>query len=182
MSSRLSLSNIFRRQSHEDFQRLTTEFWRVAETAFRVQCIPEITLMKRAKTYTTFWDENHQDDLNAMNAANTDFKTNNLAEIDAALWARTGYVEVSIRPIDETRAPTSAWAHAEFLGQHPKMATFYIQGGGEKLEATLVKALEKLRRQNARMIAGDGYTGNGINSGFIPAGLPSLRQGGFGLL
>lgn len=176
--SRLSLSNIFRNQSHVDFERLTIQFWRAAEIAFDAPCRLDVTMMNRAKAYTTFWDENHQADLNAMNDANTHFKASNLKEIDAHMWARTRYAEVSIRPVEPDSAPTSAWAHVEFLGQRPKQATFYIQGGDREFEPRLDKALEKLRRQNPRMIAGDGYDGNGVNSGFMPMTFGAALGGG----
>lgn len=148
--SRWSISNLFRAVTHKQFVDYTTQFQQAAEKSFNTECFLEIRALTRPKVYTTFWDEDMQRNLNATNDRNTILKTQNLTDITHEIWNKAGYIEVTVRPNDEEKAPRYAFGHAEFKGNRPRQATFYIQPDGEDAEQSV------LSQTSAKRI-GDGF-------------------------
>lgn len=167
--TRWSLSNIFRAVTHTQFIDYSTHFKQAAEHAFNTECRLDIRALQGPKLYTTFMDKHIQDELDERNAENTILATEDLADITPDLWKQAGYIEVTVRPVDEKKAPDFAFGHAEFKGCHPRQATFYIQPDGEE-------AKQFMTSQNRGKITGNGFESNGTSSKAIPASLK-----GFGL-
>ena len=124
----------------------------------------EINALTAPKAYTTFYDEDIQNDLDTMNEKMTIIKTSDLSDITSDIWDMAGYVEVYVRPVDKDKAPDYAFGHAEFKGTRPEQATFYIQPDGDDAKKALVS------RTSLKRI-GDGFESNGSRSGAIPMGL-----------
>lgn len=160
--TRWSLKNIFQAVSHQQFQDYTAQLRDAAEQSFGTACALDIKIMRDTKVYTTYWDETLQDSLNHINDANTILRTDNPAAITPQLWDKAGYVEITVNPIDADKAPSSAFAHAEFKGNEPRQACFYIQPNGEDAKASMLK-------QNRTRIVGDGFTSNGSRSSTFPS-------------
>jgi hypothetical protein len=160
--TRWSLKNIFQAVSHQQFQDYTTQLREAAEKSFGTPCKLDISIMNNTKVYTTYWDDGLQDNLDQINDANTLLRTDDVANVSTALWGKAGYVEVTVKPVDETQAPAYAFAHVEFKGNEPRQATFYIQPDGGEAKASLLA-------KNPRRIVGDGFTSNGSRSNALPS-------------
>lgn len=167
--NRWSISNLITPISYNEFTTLSERFKRAAEASFGTPCKMEISALKAPKVYTTFLDDDIQDGLDHINAANA-VPLNDNSTISRAEWDRANYVELTIRPVDEKLAPSYAFAHAEFKGGKPRQATFYIQPDGEDARKTMLDQARRLQT------VGDGFDGNGTRSGAIPAGLGFLRR------
>lgn len=162
--TRWSLRNAFMPVSHQEFVDYTKKFKQAAETSFGTACQLKIVALAEPKAYSTFWDDDLQSGLDKANRENTILETDTLDDVTPALWARAQYLEVLVKPVDETKAPQSAFAHAEFKGTQPHKATFYIQPGGED-------ARENMLSQSSNKVAGDGFDSNGLRSLKVPASL-----------
>lgn len=171
--SRWSLSNRFKAISYDQAGSYVSQFKAAAEKSFGTECVLDITLLRANKVYTTFWDDDLQSSLDATNNANTILKTNNHAEVTPELWNQAAYVEVSVRPVDPSKAPKEyAFGHLEFKGSRPRQATFYIQPDGEEAMQ------EMLATKAFGVVVGDGYASNGENSGFVPMSVGRMMPGG----
>ena len=169
MSSRWSLSNQFQAISHEQAGNYVTAFKAAVEESFGTECALDIRILSVPKLYTTFLDDDVQSFLDETNKNNTILSTNNPAEVTPELWEQAGYVEVGVRPIDRTQAPEDyAFGHVEFKGQYPRQATFYVQPNGDDVKRAM------LAQKSFTTAVGDGYTSNGLNSGFVPASVGKM--------
>jgi hypothetical protein len=167
MRTRWSISNLLISVSHGEFVSMTTQFQTAAEVAFGTTCALDIKLMSASRRYTTFANDRIQGNLDDINKGNTWLTTSSLAEITRGLWKRARYVQAIVRPVDESAAPRFAFGCAEFKGERPRQATFYIQPDGESARAAMI-------RKYPRKLIGDGYTSNGIESRVFPS-LGGLR-------
>lgn len=162
--TRWSLRNVLMPVSHQEFVTYIKQFKQAAEQSFDTECKLEITALAAPKAYTTFWDNALQSEINSINEENTILKTDALSDITSSLWATAKYVEVLINPVDKTKAPRAALAHAEFKGEKPRQAKFYIQPNGED-------AREQMLSQQSGKIVGDGFESNGTRSACLPESL-----------
>ncbi len=165
--TRWSLKNIFRPVTHGQFVDYTNQFKQAAENSFGTECSIQIRALTQPKAYTTFWDDDIQSGLDAINEQNTILRTENLSDVTSEVWAKAGYVEVNVRPVDCDKAPDHAFGHAEFKGEKPRQATFYIQPNGDDAREAMVSSAKG-------KVIGDGFESNGSRSGAIPSGLASL--------
>lgn len=162
--TRWSLKNIFQAVSHQQFQNYTTQLRDAAEKSFGTPCQMDIRIMNDTKVYTTYCDDGLQESMDAINDAHTLLRTDDVANVSESLWNNARYVEVTVNPVNPAAAPAYAFAHAEFKGNEPRQATFYIQPDGEDAKAAMIK-------QNPRNIVGDGFTSNGSRSRQLPSNL-----------
>ena len=157
MSERWSIGNWVQPLSHEQFQTLTAQFKAAVEKSFGTDCNLQINAMTEPKSSITTIDDDLQSWLDQKNEANTFFKTSSLSSITPAVWEKARYVEVIVRPADENKAPSSAFGHAEFKGNLPTQATFYLQPEHSDVQQSMI-------RQNRLKRSGDGYRSNGMVS------------------
>ena len=152
--SRLSLSNLLLPVSREQFTALTAQFKQAAEHSFNGPCKLEIHAMDAVKATSTFvHDDWIMEAMAAGNKQRTFFETDDPAKLTSDIWNKAAYVEVSVKPVNEKDAPTSAWGQAEFKGYRPRQATFYLQPDDGK-------AMKSMKSQNPLKLTGDGYTSN----------------------
>jgi len=90
-----------------------------------------------------------------------------LSDVTPEVWTKSGYVEVNVSPVDRSKAPDYAFGHAEFKGERPRQATFYIQPNGDDVRQAMVSSAKG-------KAIGDGFESNGSRSGAIPSGLANL--------
>lgn len=167
--ARWSLSNVMRPLTHEQFQSYTKEFKAAAEEAFGTACSLKIRALRSPKVYTTFYDKDIQSELNTVNRANTILETDKLEEVSRSLWDETGYVDVTINPVESEQAPAYAFGYLEFKGNLPRQATFYIQPDGEDVKNAMLES-------GKGKVVGDGFNSNGTRSGAVPL---SIRRFSF---
>ena len=165
--SRWSLKNIFKQVTHTQFIDYTNKFKQAAEYSFGTECSLRIRALTQPKACTTFKDKDILGDVDFLNKKNTISDTNNLNEVTSELWAKARYVEVIIRPKDQEKAPEYAFGHAEFKGEKPRQATFYIHPNGQAARESLVSAAK-------RKFIGDGFGTNGTISGVPSSAIRSL--------
>lgn len=152
--SRLSISNLLLPVSRDQFTALTAQFKQAAEHSFGGACKLEIHAMDEVKTTSTFMHEDWiMEAIAEGNKRLTFFETDDPAKLTADIWNKAAYVEVSVKPVNEKDAPTSAWGHVEFKGYRLRQATFYLQPDDGN-------AMKSIRSQNPLKLAGDGYTSN----------------------
>lgn len=161
--TRWSLSNRFLPISRGQFLTLTAQFQKAAEESFGGSCALNIRALYSPKRFTTFMDDDLQADLDKRNADNTILETSSLSDVGKEIWAKAGYVEVTLSPANPQAAPQYAFAHMEFKGRQPRQASYYIQPDGEDVKQTTIA-------QNRTKRIGDGMDSNGIRSGSIFAG------------
>jgi hypothetical protein len=168
MNSRWSFGNYIWPISHKQFIELVAQFKKAAEESFGTECSLEISALRDPKIYTTFCDSEIEQSLKLINDAQTVVATKNLADVTPELWKQAGYVEVEVRPLDEKKAPASAFGHVEFKGRLPLQANFYIQPDGENAKRAMLA-------RNPSMSVGDGFESNGKRSAAVPASLSFVR-------
>jgi hypothetical protein len=156
---RWSLSNRFSDISYEQFMNLTDTFQRAAERAYGTPTIAEVRVMKATRMSVSIPDPMTIQYLRDETEKNTTLKTDNPNDVTKDIWDRAVYVEVNIRPVQETEKLRSAFAQVSFKGRLPQQATFYIQGD----DVRGVKE-ETLRNRPRFSKVGDGYTGNSHRS------------------
>ena len=162
--TRWSLSNIFMPISHGQFLDYVEQFQRAAQNSFDTKCELEIRALTAPKVYTTFMDDRIQENLDDINDQNTIIKTTKLSDITKEIWDKSGYVEVTVKPTDPDHAPSYAFGHAEFKGERPRQATFYLQPDGKD-------AKDFMLGNSTLKIAGDGFDSNGSRSHAVPASI-----------
>lgn len=136
------------------------EFTDACEESFGTRANISVTLLSEPKAYTTFYDDAEQNRLDQINEENTLASSNSLEKISEDLWNQAGYVEVTLRPTDTEKAPTSAFGHLEFKGNLSKSATYYLQGGDKTEDAK-----ETILQNHKSMLTGDGFQSHGDQSG-----------------
>ena len=146
--ARWSISNLFRSVTHKQFIDYTTQFQQAAEQAFGTPCSLDIKIMSQPKVFTTLLHKDAQKQDNATNDKNTTLKTANITDITRDIWKQANFVEVTVSPENEEKAPFAAYATAEYYG---KRATFYIQPdeGGKNAKQSMLS-------QTSGKIIGDG--------------------------
>jgi len=164
MSTRFSLANQFFALSHAQFVAITGEFKRACEATFKTPCTLAIGLYTEPLVFTTYLDAELEENLAAINQPHWLLDTPDLAAVNKSLWNAAGFVQVGVYPTEQALAPTSAFAHLEFKGLLPKMATFYVQPEGEVVRASL-------QVKFPRMTRGDGFAYHGRRSAGEPAGI-----------
>lgn len=98
-----------------------------------------------------------------LNEERTFYKTTNMTDDLNEQWKKAKYVEISLHPEDADGNPTSSWLHAEFKGNSRHMMSIYAQNhGAENVEQSILK---DLRDANPHMLADDGWSNSGRNSG-----------------
>lgn len=167
MAARLSLANKFFRISHPQFISIAQDFRIASEWAFGTGSIFRIHVYDNPKTETAFCDDAIRAKLDFENDKKYS-GTYDLDGITPEVWAKAGYVEVILKPDNKEKAPSYAFSLAEFLGNRPRHATFYIQPGecGE--------ALKHLKNRYRTMIAGSGWASHATQSIWLPASLSGL--------
>jgi hypothetical protein len=151
MSTRLSVSNWVLPISLRQFQLMVSEYKILLQTAFGTTCSLQIRVMNQPK-----WAPNLCDDPNPVEDVNnraTFFEATDPFDVPREIFLSAAYVEVVVRPVDKSAAPTSAYGHIEFKGLRPRQATYYLQPGDQNV----VRILQK-RHRGQRL--GDGYTFN----------------------
>ncbi|MBI3441168.1 MAG: hypothetical protein HY052_05115 [Proteobacteria bacterium] len=172
MSDRWNLSKLITAISYKQFQNLTAAFQQAAERSFDTDTTIEITALQADKVCSPYVDDAIQADHDSLNQSNTLLKTNKLSELTADIWKKAKYVEVSVNPVNKSKAPHSySFANVEFKGTHPRQATFYIQG--EQEEGAAKKSV--LTNRPLLSTVGDGFDGNGVQDGRLPASLADFR-------
>lgn len=123
-----SLGNYFKAVSPQQFCDYAGHFKQAAEHAFGTECGMKINLYKAPKLHTTLYNSNLHDEINAINKSRVLHTANDVADITKALWKQAVHVDLTIEPLDKSKAPPSARAFAEFKGNAPLKATFCLQG------------------------------------------------------
>ena len=154
---RWSISNLARPISYKQFLSLTKAFQEAAERSFRTPTKITVAAMNGIKSSSTIPDPTTAEFTQRMNKERTFLETEDLSEVTKDVWDKAKFVEVSIRPVDKSKAQTSALAHVEFKGLRPSQATFYIQCGDNLREVR--DAVLRTRPITSRV--GDGYKSNG---------------------
>jgi hypothetical protein len=163
MSTRFSLANQFFKLSHAQFVAITCEFKLACEASFAAPCTLAISLYTQPLVFTTYVDEEIEENLAMINKPHWLLDTPDLGAVSPHLWKCAGYVKVGLYPTETALAPSSAFAHVEFKGLLPAQATFYVQPGGAEVQV-------RLERQFGRMVRGDGYAHHGRRSAARPVG------------
>lgn len=158
--TRWSLSNILRKIQFTQFQSLSSEFQNACEKSFGTESSIALKLMSQPKAFTTFMDDVEQARLNEINNNNTISSFDSIDSVTEEHWNNAAYVEITIRPTDKEKAPSSAFGHLEFKGNCPKSATYYLQGG-EHTDG----AKPFVTNNHKSMVVGDGYDSHGDQSG-----------------
>jgi hypothetical protein len=132
MDQRWGIRNRIMPVSHKQFVDLVSQFKQTAESFFGTSCVLEIRAMDRPRVFSTFMlPDDIQEDFERRNDSHTFLKTSSLTALTSEIWKNARYVDVTVRPEDQAKAPDYAFGHAEFKGQYPRQATFYIQAGGK---------------------------------------------------
>ncbi|PCI01839.1 MAG: hypothetical protein COB76_00455 [Alphaproteobacteria bacterium] len=125
--SRVQLKNTIKPITYEQFSKTSQAFYIATSAIFKTSCSIEINAYSRPKFHqsmldpgVTEFEKKNNDQFNFFTASNV-FGRDTFPK-DAFLQA--AQVEVLIRPIDESLAPQSAFAIADYTG---KTADFYIQ-------------------------------------------------------
>jgi len=150
--TRLALSNRLFEINYTQFKKMTGEFLQACSESFGADCRLEIHPMSASPLRSNFIeDEGTQLYMQQVNRENTIAELSSLSEMTKDLWDRCAYVEVSVRPRDDAKAPANAWGHLEFSrSKKPKTATYYIQPDAPE-------AIRKIDGRHPLMIRGDGY-------------------------
>ena len=156
--SRMSISNLLLPLSREQFTTLTELFKQSAEHSFGGLCKLEIHAMKALKRTSSFMHEDWVMEAMAEdNRRRTFFETDDPSKLTSDIWNKAAYVEVSVRPINEGSAPTSAWGHAEFKGLQSRQATLCLQPDNDE-------AIESIVSEQRFKWIGEGYDSNSHSS------------------
>ena len=158
--NRWSIGNYILPITHRQFIALTEQFKTAAERSFGTTCNLEIEVLREAKLYTTFVDDEIQSNLDSINLMGA-IHTANIQDVTTEVWKKAGHVTVTLRPADPTKTHPHAFAVVEFKGVRPRQATYYIQPRGE------MAAFEVLDNNRFKLI-GDGHDGNGTRSSATP--------------
>jgi len=158
--------------SCEQFVSLSKEFKVACEKSFNGPCDAAITFMVDVPVTTTFYDEDESARLAEINNAATITTAASLDGDFKALWKNSAYVGLTFRPVDEEKAPSSAFATLEFKGRLPKSAIYYVQGPADE---TCEALLGTIAANNSGLQKGDGFDSNTFRSatGLILQGMRS---------
>jgi len=169
--TRWSLSNEDAPISHAEFVQLAASFRRAAEEGFGAPCALSIKTLKSPKAFTVYDNPEIQKVLDQHNSDNTLFETDDLSRLTEEKWNEARHLELVIRPAatEQPRLP-GAFAHAEFKGDRPHQATFYIQPGGEAVRRALIGAAKGRE-------TGDGQDGNGTYGMEYPPSIKAPETG-----
>lgn len=126
--SRFALSNRFFKISHRDFFSLATAFKTAAEKSFGTPCHVKVTGLSTPKVYTTFADDDLQSSVDLFNQSRTIFVASEIHQVSKSLFDQSAYLCLHVNPVDPAQASNpSAFGYAEFKGNAPYQAAFYIQ-------------------------------------------------------
>jgi hypothetical protein len=151
MDMRLSIGNRFSAISFSQFQALVADFKELTENSFGAPCSLQISAMNQTKLTTTHWPDEHViSHMNEVNESATFFKTDDPLLVTSDIFDAAAYLDVVFRPAEWGTTPDFAFAHAEFKGNYPRRATFYIQPGD-------VSGFRSLKENHCSMVFGDGF-------------------------
>lgn len=157
---RWSLGNCFQNIKFNQFQSLSNEFKSACEDSFGTSATVLLKLMSQPKAFTTFWDDDEHKRLTKINDNNTIATFDDINNISESDWKSAAYVEMTVKPTDEDKAPSSAFGHLEFKGGQPKTSTYYLQGGD-----STEKTKQQFISDHKNMVVGDGFNSHGRQSG-----------------
>ena len=165
--ARFSLSNRFRKVTHEQFRDYIQNFHAEVERYFGVPCSLKLKALSNNHVCTGFLDDDLQREHDRINEAAKIMETDKIDDLHD-IWNKAAYVSASIHPyIDEDSAPSTAFAQAEFKGHNPKRATFYVQPDGDDVKQDMSAKFWSKK-------VGDGFESHGNRDTRMPIS-PSLR-------
>ena len=152
--NRLSVSNLVLPLSFAQFTAAVSAFKALVEKSFGCDCDVDIRAMSGLKWTSNFMhDEGTMNFMDEQNRKLTFRSTDSAAALGKGDFDKARYIEVIIRPRNESEGPKYAFAHLECKGSRKRQLTYYVQPDG----ADVMKALKKINRFK---LVGDGYTHN----------------------
>lgn len=144
--------------TYKQFLALSFGFKDIAEHEFSTPCDVTVRLMNSTKANDNF---DMGCDYKTINEEKVTLETNHLSDISETLWADARYVDVTVQPKDKNK---EGFALAEFKGDLPMAASFYVQHYNDR---TAAKIKKDMMVENKKMLVGDGSKCN--SGGFGPA-------------
>jgi len=157
---RFSLSNLVMPIGFAQFVRMAGHFIDVCGEAFGSGCDVMARVHSRDHVYTTFLDPAIEEAVEKANRERLLRSGPGLPNEDE--WTAARHVEMFVRPSNLAASMPHAFAHAEFKGVRPRQATFYVQCADFDVASAMAEAWPRMRR-------GNGFKGNGVNAGLVPA-------------
>lgn len=153
-SKHWGLRNIFLPVSLNQFKKLATQFQKAVECEFGTGV--QLKLIALSQTPVFFTTENDMSESYRLsNERNTFLRAQSLDALTPEAWKQAAYVKIILRPIDDSKAPSCAFATMEGKGSAPRKVNFYAQPTNEA-------SAQALSKNNPFMRLDDSFDTNGI--------------------